>query len=104
VANDWLILFINLAWVIKFSRRDMNKRSQKELQRALEKNPSCYVLITCGQPSEDGQMQVEMTYQGDTALAAYLLQGAQSFINQEEEQEKEDYPNLQLVIDAQRKI
>lgn len=64
----------------------MKKRSRKHLQEVLDKDPSCYVLITCGQPSEDGQMQVEMTYQGDATLAAYLLQGAQMFIDQEEEE------------------
>jgi hypothetical protein len=63
----------------------MNKKSRNHIQEALDKNPSCYVLITCGQPSEDGEMQVEMTYQGDATLAAYLLQGAQHFIDQEEE-------------------
>jgi hypothetical protein len=62
----------------------MNKNSRKHLQEVLDKDLSCYVLITCGQPSEDGQMQVEMTYQGDAALAAYLLQGAQFFIDKEE--------------------
>lgn len=63
----------------------MNKSCRKHLQEALKKNPSCYVLITCGQPSENGDMQVEMTYQGDTALAAYLLEGAQFFMDQEED-------------------
>ncbi len=63
----------------------MKENSRKHLQEALDKNPSCYVLITCGQPSEDGQMQVEMTYHGDAALASYLLQGAQLFIDQDEQ-------------------
>lgn len=74
----------------------MNKRSRKHLQEALDKNPSCYVLITCGQPSEDGQMQVEMTYQGDATLAAYLLQGAQSFIDQEEDEDY-SFPVIRLM-------
>jgi hypothetical protein len=65
----------------------MNKRSRKHLQEVLNKNPSCYVLITCGQPSEDGEMQVEMTYQGDAALASYLLHGAQLYIDPEDEQQ-----------------
>jgi hypothetical protein len=75
----------------------MNKRSRKHLQAALDKNLSCYVLITCGQLSEDGQMQVEMTYQGDAALAAYLIQGAQLFIDQEEEQGVYSPPAIRLV-------
>jgi hypothetical protein len=75
----------------------MNKRSRKHLQDALNKNPSCYVLITCGQPSEDGQMQVEMTYQGDAALASYLLRDAQIFFDQEEEIETYSPPAIHLV-------
>lgn len=63
----------------------MNKRSRKHLQEALNQNLSCCVLITCSQPAENGQMQVEMTYQGDTALAAYLLQSAQFHVDQEGE-------------------
>jgi hypothetical protein len=64
----------------------MKHNRPKLLRKALNKNPACYVLITCGEPSEDGQMQVEMTYQGDAVLASYLLQGAQSFIDQEGEE------------------
>lgn len=53
---------------------------------SLGKRHTCYVLITCGDLSEDGQMQVELTYQGDPTLASYLLQGAQVFMEDEEEQ------------------
>lgn len=77
----------------------MNSRSRKHLQEALDKNPSCYVLITCGDPTEDGQMQVKMTYQGDAMLASYLLQGAQLYIDQEEDENAylEAGPALRLV-------
>lgn len=46
--------------------------------------PTCYVLITCGQPTADGKLSVEMTYEGDPTLAAYLLQSAQGFIEDDE--------------------
>lgn len=75
----------------------MRKSSRVHLQEVLDKDPSCYVLITCGQPSEDGQMQVEMTYQGDASLAAYLLQGAQYYIDQDEAQENSSLPSIRLV-------
>jgi hypothetical protein len=42
---------------------------------------ACYVLITCKEPSADGKMQVEMTYEGDAYLAAYLIESAQHFID-----------------------
>lgn len=56
----------------------------KQLRDALTKQHACYVLITCAEPAEDGQMNVEMYYEGDPTLAAYLLQSAQSFIEEEE--------------------
>lgn len=64
----------------------MNKTSHKHVQRVLERNPCCYILIACGHPSEDGHIDVEMTYQGDASLAAYLLQSAQIRLDQEEDE------------------
>lgn len=52
------------------------------LKRILEsQRNACYVLITCGQPTEDGEMQVELTYEGDAGLASYLVESAQSFLD-----------------------
>ncbi len=47
-----------------------------------EKN-ECYVLITCGQPTKDGQINVEMTYGGDPILAAYLVESASTMMDVE---------------------
>lgn len=78
----------------------MKRNGPKSLREALDKNPSSYLLITCGEPAEDGRIQVEMTCQGlDAALASYLLQGAQSFIDQEEEDEEE-----QEVIHSSKRV
>lgn len=60
----------------------MKFNKQKRLRDTLAKNHACYVLITCDEPTDDGNMQVQMTYEGDAALAAYLLQGAQSIIDE----------------------
>lgn len=49
------------------------------LQRA---EHACYVLITCSSPSKEGKMHVEMTYEGDPLLAAYLIENAQEFIGE----------------------
>ena len=75
----------------------MEKTSREQLQEVLDKNHSCYVLVTCGEPSEDGKMQVEMTYQGDPSLAAYLLEDAQSLIHQEVSQEDFSIPSIHLI-------
>jgi len=62
----------------------MKRNAEKCLKDTLAKKHVCYVLITCDAPSDDGKMQVEMTYEGDATLAAYLLQGAQGFIDEQE--------------------
>jgi hypothetical protein len=62
-------------------------RISEEIKAELSKDHSCYVLVTCNSPSEDGKMQVEMSYEGDPILAAYLLQGAQSFLEEQESEE-----------------
>lgn len=54
------------------------------LKKALAKNHACYVLITCTEPSADGKMEVEMTYEGDACLASYLIESAQGSIDLEE--------------------
>ncbi len=64
----------------------MDKEMREHLRKALDKNISCYVLITCEDPSEEGEMPVEMTYHGDETLVSYLLQGAQLHIDQEEDE------------------
>lgn len=59
----------------------MTRGVDKELRKALAKDHACFVLITCSEPSDHGQMQVEMTYEGDPTLAAYLLHSAQSYLD-----------------------
>ncbi len=57
----------------------------KKLKEFLSHNNACYVLITCGKPSEDGKMDVEMVYEGDESLVAYLIESAQEIIDSQSE-------------------
>ncbi len=52
----------------------------KGLKEALAEEHECYVLITCKKHEEDGKLQVEMSYEGDPSLAAYLVESAQQFV------------------------
>ncbi len=45
---------------------------------------ACYILITCAHPNAEGKMNVEMTYEGDAALASYLLENAQNYLEEGE--------------------
>lgn len=57
----------------------------EELSESL-KSQAGYILITCGQPSESGQMNVEMSYGGNPDLVHMLLEGAQELLSEEEEE------------------
>ena len=65
-------------------KKKMGRIAKKKIVN-LREDQTCYVLITCGKPSADGKMAVEMTYEGDPTLASYLLENAQGFIEPEEE-------------------
>lgn len=56
------------------------KLFSEDLRQVLAESNACYVLITCGEPTKDGKMQVEMTYDGDPSLAAYLIESAHGLI------------------------
>jgi hypothetical protein len=66
------------------SKKNKGQGVKKKIVNLKEDN-ACYVLITCGKPSADGKMSVEMTYEGDPVLASYLLENAQGFIDLEGE-------------------
>jgi hypothetical protein len=63
--------------------------ANKLIKDKLAQNHACYVLVTCDEPSEDGDMRVEMSYHGDASLASMLLHGAQTYID--EKHEASDY-------------
>ncbi len=66
----------------KSMRHDIELSDQQQkIHELLAEKHACYVLITCDPPSESGDMQVKMTYEGDPLLAAYLVQGAQTYID-----------------------
>ncbi len=47
-----------------------------QIKKALQGKCACYVLITCTEPSSEGKMEVQMNYEGDEDLAAYLIANA----------------------------
>ena len=67
--------------LIEMEKKRRSRRSESDVAHALSQENACYVLITCGQPSEDGKMQVEMIYEGDVSLAAYLIESAQGLLD-----------------------
>jgi hypothetical protein len=57
--------------------------AHRRVNKMLGEENAAYVLITCGKPTSDGKMQVEMSYEGDATLAAYLLESAQDVIDED---------------------
>ncbi|NDD58575.1 MAG: hypothetical protein EBZ47_04875 [Chlamydiae bacterium] len=55
-----------------------------DISSHLLQDNECVVLITCSKPSKEGKMQVEMSFEGDPTLAAYLIESAGSMINESE--------------------
>ncbi len=51
--------------------------SKKDISAILKKRNNgktiCYVLLTCGEPNEEGVMEIEMTYEGDKEIVSYLI-------------------------------
>lgn len=68
---------------MKQRKVNMSDDAHQRMKAELRNKHMCYVLITCDQPTEDGNMQVEMTYEGDAVVASYLIQGAQNFIEEQ---------------------
>ena len=49
-----------------------------KLKEALAREDLSFVLITCSKPSKEGKMDVEMDYEGDRDLIAFLMKSAES--------------------------
>jgi hypothetical protein len=48
----------------------------ERIKHTLAKKHLCYVLITCSRPSHEGQMEVEMNFEGDVDLASLMVDNA----------------------------
>lgn len=72
-------------------KQDVNGR----IKQKLEQNHACYVLITCDQPAPDGSMNVSMSYSGDHMLASYLVRGAQTYLDEQIDEQVEEETLLQ---------
>ena len=74
----------------------MKRDVEKRIKDTLAKNHACYVLITCDEPTEDGRMQINLTYEGPATIASYMLQDAQYYIDEQEEEGVEQPVIFQL--------
>ncbi|MBF8262688.1 MAG: hypothetical protein HW387_353 [Parachlamydiales bacterium] len=77
--------------VVKLEQKTGNEKKEyslEQIRNALKENNACYVLITCTDPTSDGKMNVEMSYDGDEVLASYLVDNAQQVFDGRASNEK----------------
>lgn len=53
------------------------------LEKKTKGQYACCVLITCKEPTKDGQMDVELSFEGDEVLASFLIQNASQLIEEQ---------------------
>ncbi len=74
------------------------------VKKVLANKHACYIVITCDEPGDGEEMSVQMSYEGDAFLASYLLQGAQSIVDNDlESQNEETAPQLSIVEKRSKK-
>ena len=82
------IAFSDIYAHMSFSRGCMqlveseNKPSLEKIKKTLGEKHACYVLITCSESSDSGEMSVQMDFEGDEDLAAMLVDNAGQIFNE----------------------
>jgi hypothetical protein len=79
--NDVCAIYLEKYWKKnRATRRFMGKNAVHQdlnrIKKTLGAKHACYVLITCSDPTKEGKMEVEMSYEGDEMLAAFLIDNA----------------------------
>ena len=59
--------------------QNFDKIEKIPIKTGQQKQPACKIVITCNEPTSDGKMDVEMTYEGDPTLALFLLENAKDY-------------------------
>lgn len=64
--------------VVKLPLKNLGKHEMalQNAKKVLGDGCVCCVMITCSEAAKDGTMQVEMHFDGDETLAAFLLESA----------------------------
>lgn len=74
------------------------KKEIKEVYTKPKTKQACTITITALEADDSGRINVEMNYEGDTCLAAYLLDDAKRYIDQKLEDELlAEHTPLQIV-------
>ncbi|MEN9654161.1 MAG: hypothetical protein RL235_273 [Chlamydiota bacterium] len=61
---------------MRLKKSQAHEVAQLRLREALGEQYACCVLITCSRPSKEGNMEVELSFEGEESLAAFLIDNA----------------------------
>lgn len=61
--------------------RDIHSFNHEKVKKLLQKEYEGYVLVTARKSDNPEKLEVELSYEGDAALASYLVVGAQSVLD-----------------------
>lgn len=53
-----------------------------KIKNSLGNQCACCILITCSESATDGKMQVEMSFEGEESLAAFLIENASQIFDE----------------------
>lgn len=68
--------------------RAVHDIAKAKVEEVLKDSSAGFVLITCSLPKKDGRMDVEMSFDGDPDLAAYLVDNAKQVFDAKENMQK----------------
>jgi|GEM_PF-5827627 len=53
----------------------------EKVHKVFRRKTIAYILISCGEANNKGEMEVEMTYEGDKYLVSYMLENARELMD-----------------------
>lgn len=65
----------------------MKEKVHDEFAKMILKKHKSYVLITCDEPDIHGKINVDMSYDGDPDLIAFMIHGAQQYLEDTDEEQ-----------------
>lgn len=68
--------------VMKKNAHESQEVLLSRVKQSLGDSCACCVLITCSVPSEEGKMEIEMSFEGEESLAAFLVENASQVFDQ----------------------
>ncbi len=57
-----------------------NGKIPDKVTKVFRRKVIAYVMISCGEVNSKGEMEVEMTYEGDKYLVSYMLENARELM------------------------